>query len=1321
MKNWKINTIMNKLLFISFFFIFSICYAQKFENIGIEKGLSSHQAYNIVQDYNGFIWVSTKNGIDRYNGETISNYNLSDDNKPITYGRIKLTKDTKGNVWAFTAEGYIYKFIEGKNRFELEINIKEISRELVVITHLVIEDVLWISTDKGLYKFDYEKNNLIRIPLFENQKTDLIFAFDKDKLLVALSDHLVVFNSTSGVRTTILQKANKAKYSWIRSIFWDKDTNEVWVGTRDGEVYVYNFITSNTIGLKSKIPQLPSVPVNKIVSLQEAIYIGSDGGGVFKISKKEKALIKNFREDEDDNKSLTGNGVQDLIISNSNNLLVSTFTGGLNILDNRDPQFRTIRHEFNNPNSLRNNVVNSLLEDEDGDMWFATNNGVSCWLKSENKWVHYLGEDKNNANVFLSLFQYDGNSIMAGSYSKGLYVIDKNLGVIKNILPGKDNPNNSDPSDYIVEIFRDIDDKIWTGGTFKDLAIYNPKSDKYNYLPIISVKSIKEKDDDHIFIGTQSGLFIVNIHTLSFYKENFDGFIDERIFINSLNYDKQNNTLWVATSGNGIIKWNLGTKGFNKFSKKNGMPSNHVYAILKHGDESVWASTESGLIKYNIKTNSIESFSIRDGLSDESFYKNSKLRDQKGNFYFGSYSGVTYFNPDDINPKKNDVKLYFENFLIDNRIISTNEDKTPLKTSLNKTEQLNLDYNQNSFSFNFTSIIKLGTSEINYSWMLDNQDADWTIPSLNNNANYTNLSEGDYVFKLRAIGNKNDEILDERKISVHINAAPWNTLWARLIYFILFSLILVSIIRYNINYNKKKLSEAKVKFFINTAHDIRTPLTLASAPLTDLHKSKNLDKRDKYHLNLSMSSLNQLTESIDHLLDFQKSDLGKIRLILSEVDIINCIQNKITYFGPIAIKKNIQVDFICEVDTLVEFVDLSKFDKLIDNLLSNAFKYTNQNGSVTIRLTRNSKNWIIEIIDTGIGISKEAQESLFKMYYRGKNAINSKITGTGIGLLLARDYVQLHKGKIDFESKEGFGTKFIVSFLNGKAHYDAKVTYLEAENINPSKLSDTLPDILNDKILERAIEPKNKKLKLFIVEDNDRLREYLEYSLGPYFKVKSAENGELAINMILKDMPDIIVSDVGMPKMNGIELTNLLKSKYETSHIPIILLTAFKEKDDILSGLQTGADDYITKPFDNTILLARIENILKNRKLVKSKFINSIDNTIKEGTYANKKDQEFVVKAIEFVESNITNANLTKQFFAREMSVSETLLYKKIKTLTDQSPVEFIRTIRLKNAAKLLREGEYSINEIANLSGFSDSKYFSTCFKKFFGKSPSHY
>ncbi|MEL7118096.1 MAG: ATP-binding protein [Bacteroidota bacterium] len=1309
---------MRILIFILFVFLPTTMFAQKFVNVGIEDGLSSHQAYDVVQDKNGFTWVSTRIGYDRFDGEEVVHYKYPDPASPALSPthRMSFRTNPEGSLWSFDVRGMVYSFVESQNKFQHVFSLQDSLQENIRLLDMFIDEHIWLCTDRGLLSYSSSNNRFKEINAFKDQIVYFFSPTSKCNYIVICSGGIVEYNNCTGSTQNIHSWNEKELKYNITSSLWNPSTNELWLGSKHGDVLIYNLPTKQLINLSNRISELPRVPINGIVqSADNAIYLGSDGGGIFKIDDITKRLLANYREDEDVPHTLIGNGIQDLYLSNAGDLYFASFTGGLNILIDEEDGFEIISHEVNNQNSLRNNVVNNILEDIDGDMWYATNNGVSCHLIKSGKWIHFLDGLSNVGNVFLSLHQFNDKQIMAGSYGKGLFIIDKRKGVIKQIFPGKDNLNQASRSDCIVNILKDSKGRIWMGETFSDLVIYTPDSASYDYLPIVGVNSIEEKDEETVFVGSPSGVWEVDINTLEYKKLPLVKRGTQNIFVNSLNYNQKNQTLWIATTGRGLVKWNVNTKEMEVLNESNGFPSNHIYAVLFHGDDIIWASSENGLIRYYVSNGTIENFSIKDGLSDKAFYKNSKYKSSSGKFYFGSYKGVTYFDPEKIESKEEKAQIYLEELFINNKRVYAHEKESPLNEALNQVKDLTLKHSQHSFSIGFTAITSVNSGKIKYSWKLEGQDEDWTIPSYNKRANYTNVPEGDFKFQLRAISSRSAQIIDERLINIKVKPAIWNTLFAKFLMALLMIFIIAMILRHIRVSNSKKLSDEKIQFFINTAHDVKTPLTLASAPLGDLQKSRNLNEHDQYLVNLSKSHVERLSKAVNQLLDFQKSDMGKSQLVLTKVDIIQLLEDRYAYFNQLAELKNITLEYTPKLKVLEEWIDLSKIEKVLNNLLSNALKYTNEGGKVSINLNVRKSSWEIAVEDDGIGIPKKAQNELFKRYYRGENAINSKIAGTGIGLLLVKKYVQLHKGKLTFESVENKGSKFIVSFKRGRKHYGPEASFIN------SSIRSEITNGIQVKSQPKPVRHKDtrNKVNLLVVEDNDKLREYLDNALSTEYCVYTAPNGKIALEIARKYNPEIIVSDIGMPELDGIELTNLLKNEFETSHIPIILLTAYNEKKDIIKGLKSGADDYISKPFDTSILLARIENIILNRQKIKERFISSSYDSRSDGHLVSQRDQEFIERAIALVEKHISEDTLSKDFFAKKMLVSPSLLYKKLKALTGQSPSEFVKVIKLKKALSLLKEGEHSIQEVANLTGFSDAKYFSTSFKKFYGKPPS--
>ena len=594
-------------------------------------------------------------------------------------------------------------------------------------------------------------------------------------------------------------------------------------------------------------------------------------------------------------------------------------------------------------------------------------------------------------------------------------------------------------------------------------------------------------------------------------------------------------------------------------------------------------------------------------------------------------------------------------------------------------------------------------------------DKQWSQPTGNNLITYTNIPSGHLILKIRLYDSSLSNVLAER--SIKINSIPpfWRTVWFWVLIIIVISGILLLYLLYYINQLKQEHTEEKVRFFTKTAHDIRTSLTLIKAPVEELSKEKNLTESGKYYLNLAIQQARQLSSVVTQLMDFQKVDIGKEHLMLSMTDIIKLISNRRIMLASLAKSKNIELVFASDRENYLTAIDESKMEKIIDNLISNAIKYSHDNSQIQIDLRCDDNKWMLHVKDNGIGISKKGHKQLFKEFYRGDNAINSKVVGSGIGLLLVKNYVAMHGGKIICKSQENVGTTFqvVFPFKSISKKSETKMSLSDIPTGSGHKID------ISQQTESETGNQSSKVMKVLIVEDNDDLLNFMKSILSNDFKVFTAVDGKKAWEFISKQIPDLVVSDVMMPNMDGFELCRIMKSTYETSHIPMVLLTALSEKTDQLHGLGLGADDYLTKPFDMNLLIQRIKSVIRNRKVVREKALKLINSDLNEPILANELNDKFAKKMLEVARVNISNAEFDKEKFASAMNVSSSLLYKKMKSLTDQSPTDFIKTIRLNHAVELLQSGKYSITEVSELCGFASLTYFGIAFRKQFGKSPS--
>jgi signal transduction histidine kinase/DNA-binding response OmpR family regulator len=738
------------------------------------------------------------------------------------------------------------------------------------------------------------------------------------------------------------------------------------------------------------------------------------------------------------------------------------------------------------------------------------------------------------------------------------------------------------------------------------------------------------------------------------------------------------------------------------------LPSNFINSIAFNSGY-IWLGTESGLCRFNPKDKTMLTFSSILPLSVFSFNKSAVFSLKNGKLAWGTNNGAVLFSPESLEEIPAEGKIFIHDISISGR--SIRELPTfKLESPVDSLKEIKLKYFQNTINL---ELIPLGISSgAKFSWKLEGLDADWTVPADNRIITYTNLPSGSFVLKIRMLDSSMTQLISERSVSIHLVPPFWLTGWFLVLVVVILATIVFLYLMYYVNKLKQKHTEEKVRFFTNTAHDIRTSLTLIKAPVEELTKEHNISETGKYYLQLANEQSQRLSAVVTQLMDYQKADVGKEHLSLAMTDVVNLISNRCILFGSLAKNNQIELVFHSDTESYLSAIDEQKMEKIIDNLISNAIKYSHPESKVFIDLKFDDKKWSLLVKDQGIGIGKKAQRQLFREFYRGDNAINSKVVGSGIGLLLVKNYVSLHGGTISCTSQENVGSEFQVTIPYKKVETIIPVqsTYL-AEFNEPEMV------LISSDIQEND---HSKEFRILIVEDNDDLRKFMYNALGQEFSIFMAKDGADAWEKIRKQIPDLVVSDIMMPGMDGFELCRLMKSTYETSHIPIILLTALTGKSEQMHGLGLGADDYLTKPFDMGILSQRIKTIIRNRGVVREKAFRLIKGeTADPSILENELNDKFLKKILEVARLNISNSEFTKDEFASSLNMSASLLFKKIKSLTGLSPTDFIKTVRLDHALVLLKSRKYTVTEVSELCGFASVGYFSTVFKKHFGKSPT--
>ncbi len=1096
-------------------------------------------------------------------------------------------------------------------------------------------------------------------------------------------------------------------------------------------MFAYDLNLHRTIMLKSG---LEDVSINRICSFGDhEILIATDGAGIYKMNvntyKSEPYIIADYNRYN----AMNGNTINDIYVDEEQRIWMANYPIGITVRNNRYSDYKWIKHSIGNVQSLINDQVNAIIEDTDGDLWYATNNGVSLYVEKTNQWHSFLSvfnKDNHNQNyTFISLCEVSPGIIWVGGYSSGIYEINKRNLSVDFFTPSLFSSLNIRPDKYIRAITKDSEGNIWSGGYY-NLKKIDYVNKKIEYIPgLDGITEIVEKNDKYMWIGTANGLYLLE---KSSGKYQYIPMPVESVYIYSL-YQSPKGLLYIGTNNSGLLIYNPQDKKFNHFYKDNSaLISNNIYTILSDGKRDIFLSTEQGLCSFNPTEKTFHNWTKEQGLQSDHFNAASGILRKNGNVIFGSTDGAIEFNKNMVLPRDYRFKMIFSDLRVFYQTVYPKDDGSPLIVDIDETETLQLKYNQNIFSLNVSSINYDYPSLILYSWKLEGFYDGWSRPGQENIIRFTNLSPGHYTLRVRAISNEDRRIiLEERAMNIIIEQPFWLSIWALLLYAIFVIAIASITLRIIVMRKQRKSSDEKIRFFINTAHDIRTPLTLIKAPLEEIAERETLSENGRNNINTSLRNVNALLRLTTNLINFERADTYTSNLYVSEYELNSYMTETVNAFRSYADVKHINLTYETNFRYLNVWLDKDKMDSILKNLISNALKYTPEGGSVHIYAGESSDNWSIEVKDTGIGIPASEQKKLFKIHFRGSNAINSKVTGSGIGLLLVGKLVSIHKGKLSFSSIEGKGSTMKVTFPKAGKYYrkaihraplkNEKVVYSEAGvpvSVQPPNSS------IYENTKQQTLQAEDRQ-RILIVEDNDELRNYLQNSLSEEYNVQVCGNGKDALIIVKEYLPNLIISDIMMPEMRGDELCKVIKSNIETSHIPVILLTALNNDKNIIEGLQIGADEYIVKPFNIGILRATIANLLTNRAILRHKYANlELDDDENRSDCINcssDKEWKFIATVKKGVEDNMDNSNFTVDTLANLLHMSRTSFYSKLKALTDQSPSDYIRFIRLKYAAKLLKEQKHTVTEIAEMTGFNDAKYFREVFKKHFNMSPSQY
>jgi signal transduction histidine kinase/ligand-binding sensor domain-containing protein/DNA-binding response OmpR family regulator len=1365
-------------IYLIIIFEAALSFAQKkdiqFTHLTSQDGLASNSVFSIIQDNKGFLWFGTYNGLNRYDGYEFTVYkSVEGDTTTISENSIRtICKDDKGNLWIGTWNSGLNKFdpiTEKFTRYQHDANNpSSISSNSIIALYCDKSGKIWIGTSDGLNSFNPQENKFL---CYKNNPDDpsslngnSVYSIYEDR-----NGTLWIGTITGGLNKFNKEKENFTSYkhnpadsksissNYVTSIFEDHAGN-FWVGTDKGGINKFDRESGNFE--RYSIASDQSNFSNYIWTIFEdsdgTLWIGTDGGGLAVFNRQEEKFIF-YQQSSNDPKSLNDNTVISICEDRTGILWFGTWNGGINKYTRTDKKFITIIHNPDDPNSLSGNSIFPIYEDRFGDLWVGTDViGLNRLNRKTNKFIHYFYKQDDpygiNSNSISSICEDSFGNLWIGTNDNGLNRFDRKTNKFvhfKNI-PG-------DPSSIsqnaISQMFLDSKGNLWIGlgsggleklekGSTTFIHYYH---DEENPKSIFSetIFAINEDKSGNLWFGSNGdglGMLDKNGKDFIYYKNEPGNSLSlSNNSVSVIHIDKKG-TLWIGTNGGGLNKFNPADKTFKRFNEKDGLPNDMICGILEDNSGNLWISTYKGLSRFNPKNESFSNFGVEDGLQGNEFNNWAYCKTKNGMMYFGGTNGISYFHPDSLKYNLLVPAVVITDIQLLHKPVNVGYDanwgRKILQRSITETEQLELNYNDNIISFEFSALDFHNPEKNLYSYFLEGFDQNRTFTdSKRRFVTYTNLEPGEYTLVVK--GSNNDGIWNEAGTSLKIIILPpwWSTWWAYILYGVIGVLIFTVSTRIYLNRQRmrtqlkleqehaKKLEEVdriKSNFYANISHEFRTPLTLILGPVEKLIL-KTKDEDGLKQANLIKGNAKRLLNLINQLLDLSRLEAGKLKLNASPGNIAQFVKGLVMEFESIAEQKDISLKIIMEKENIEAYFDKEKLEKIVTNLMSNAFKFTPSGGRVTVKLSETTSNQVEIIIrDSGIGIPKGELTKIFDRFYQVDGSYTREHEGTGIGLALTKELVELHKGNIFVDSEEGHWTEVKLLFLLGREHLkddeiiepaDFEMRKIEnAEEL--TKGNSEAEDLLNENLIDKTI--------VLIVEDNADVREYIKDALKEIYHVEEAANGEQGLKKAEKFIPDLIVSDIMMPRMDGYELTRQLRQNDKTSHIPIILLTAKSDKDSKLQGLGLGADDYLVKPFDSDELLARIKNLIETRRMLQEKFgIVTAAVQKPDKTRLNCLDEQFMNRILSVIDEHLAEEEFSIEEFGKDVGMSRSQMHRKLKALTGKSASVYLRSVRLAKAKQMIEEKKGTISEISYQVGFSSPAYFSRCFKEEFGHAPS--
>ncbi|RXK61576.1 hybrid sensor histidine kinase/response regulator [Lacibacter luteus] len=1342
-----------------------------FTSLTTKDGLSSNNVNAIIKDRYGFMWFATDDGLDRFDGANFKVYR----NKPADPSSLQaneilsLHEDGEGNLWVGTSGGSLSLYNRKKDAFtSFTSRPDENSIRNNVIMNLCTDfsGRLWIGhfdgvsiMDKKTQRItDFKPDNRSRF----NKTCNALFEDSKHRMWIGTSEGLYLYIKETNNFTRFSYSANdpaSLSSNHVQTIKEDK-YGTIWIGTADG-LNMLDWINKKFVRFKHTQGNSQTLNSNIISSIAvdaaNKLWIATSEG--MNILDPETKKITGYNFNPRNTNGLSSNSIRYVYLADDGICWLGTLLGGVNKYDKNLTLFNLVQSNPFDKQGLNAPIVTSFAEAKDNKVFVGTDDGGLSLFDPATKLFQQINlksrrTGSNNLTI-MTLTMTRNNQLLIGTFGDGLFAYDQSSGRYEQLLQGEKITDIN--SNYIYSIKEDRKGNRWVGTNGNGILILdnnnkvtarltpNPTLANEIKLPINGyIRDLVEAKNGDIWIATHGGgIAIYNPASGKFtiYTTQNSKLPNDKVL--TLLEDRYGN-IWAGTFGGGLALFDRKTNQFITYSEKEGLTNNNVYKIIEDNDGLLWISTNKGLSSFDTQSKKINNYNYHNGIQHNTFILGSGLRLRNGDLFFGGHEGFNYFNPANLKKNKTIPPVIITDLKISNRSVVPSEDG-PIEENITTASEINLDYKQN-FALSFVGLNYTAPEQNQYEYKLEGFDKDWINIGNVSTVSYTNISPGNYVFRVRASNNNGVWNTKGTSIKIYVRPPFWRTIYAYIFYTLLIAGTLIYFRHRGIEKIRSKfmleqesfraeqerkeakriheLDQLKLKFLTNLSHEFRTPISLILGPVDTLLSKEN-QNGSKDQLGIIKRNGRRLLNLVNQLLDFRKMEEQELKLQPKDGDLILFVKEVFDSFLDLSERKKIKYRFSSNAEKFYTSFDHDKIERILFNLLSNAFKFTTTGGEITLVIEKketdlitNQTSFSIEVKDSGIGIPADKKEAIFERFFQHPTAASILNQGSGIGLSITKEFVKMHDGSITVESEEEVGSTFTVHLPLKEAALASEITPIAVQ------LNEAVAETENQLEPEDDINLEDNSGETFatilLVEDNDDFRFYLKDNLRQRYKVIEAANGLEGWQKALAQHPDLIVSDISMPHMDGVELCTKIRHDKRTGHIPVILLTALTEEHEQIRGLKTGANDYIIKPFNSEVLHAKIKNLLQLNDTLKNTYSKRVDILSPEIAIESASDK-LLLSITKYIEDNLTDTQLSVENLSKHVGMSRSTLYSKLLELTGKTPVEFIRSVKLDKAAQLLEKSDLTIAEVAYSVGFSTPNYFAKSFKAKFNLLPSEY